>query len=270
MLRVSLLGTFGIALDANPIRLNFGPSGQRMAACLFAFSGRPHLRERLADMFWPEMNCDRSRAALNSALWRLRKILAAEPKSDGGRNLRTVGSHVVLEPASWLDVDSHKIDALCHAPNGSVSAGGDVTFRRELQAMIDRYRGPLLEDEEAQIFTEERERIHANFVKIAQTLIGAYVANCAYESAINVCRRVHFLDPYRELIVRCLLVLLVLNEQRAEAVRLYESWKKSLRSDLGVEPMPRTAELILTIRSLSNVQQIDGLRNSVSAELSAA
>jgi two-component SAPR family response regulator len=52
---------------------------------LFDSIGRVHRRERLADQFWGHLDPDRARAALNTALWRFRKLLARDPESGGGR-----------------------------------------------------------------------------------------------------------------------------------------------------------------------------------------
>jgi DNA-binding SARP family transcriptional activator len=83
-----------------------GPAGRGLASFLFAYPNRPHRRERLADLFWPELDTERARRALNSAIWRLRKLLASEPRSAGGRNLLTIGTETILERAPWLDIDA--------------------------------------------------------------------------------------------------------------------------------------------------------------------
>src|SRR5262245_38195501 len=100
MLSVGLLGVFRVANVDNRIWSELGPAGRGLASFLFTYPGRPHRRERLADLFWPELDTERARRALNSAIWRLRKLLATQPESDGGENLQTIGSETVLEPPS--------------------------------------------------------------------------------------------------------------------------------------------------------------------------
>jgi DNA-binding SARP family transcriptional activator len=265
MLRVNLLGAFGVSVDGSRIQTDLGPSGQKMAAFLFAFPGRLHRRERLADIFWPELDSDRSRAALNSAMWRLRKLLAVEPESVGGRNLRSIGPDVVLDTAPWLDVDVHQIDSLFREVRSEDTNSIGLARRWMLQAAVDLYNGPFLEVAEEQIFVEERERIHTNFVTIANVLVRSHVAARSYNEAIKVCRRVLAFDQFRELFVRYLLVLFVLAEQRAEALRFYDAWRTSLQRELGVDPMPGTMDMIRRIRECCTLPQIENLLTSVFA-----
>ena len=99
MLSVGLLGVFRVAGVDNRTWSELGPAGRGLASFLFAYPGRPHRRERLADLFWPELDAERARRALNSAIWRMRKLLASEPGSAGGRNLLTIGTETILERA---------------------------------------------------------------------------------------------------------------------------------------------------------------------------
>ena len=43
---------------------------------------------------------------MNSAVWRLRKLLASSPEYKEGHSLRTVGPETILERTPWLDVDT--------------------------------------------------------------------------------------------------------------------------------------------------------------------
>ena len=263
VLRVTLLGSFGVSVDMQPVHTDLGPSGQRMAAYLFAFPGRRHRRERLADLFWPELSFERSRAALNSALWRLRRLLSVEPESSAGGNLRTVGSYVVFESPPWLEVDVHRLDSLLQEMRNRDAPLVDTSRRRALQEAVDLYHGPFLEQAEEQVFIEERERIHTNFVSLADILVQSHAAARADDEAMKVCRRVLGFDPFRERFIRYLLALFVLSEQRAEAIRFYETWRKSLREEMCVNPMPGTVDMMRMIREFGDHGQIDDIRSLV-------
>ncbi|WP_192384031.1 AfsR/SARP family transcriptional regulator [Mesorhizobium silamurunense] len=236
-----------------------------MAAFLFAFPGRLHRRERIADLFWPEMNTERSRAALNSALWRLRKILGQEPSSNGGRNLRSIGDDVVLDQEPWLHVDSNAITALAKR----VALGSDSQVAATLEAIrsaIELYQGPFLDGEEDALFVEERERVHTCFVTLAHNALAQYIRQSDYADAIAVCRKVLSFDPFREFFVRNMLGLLCLDEQRAEAARFFERWQKVLRAEIGVGPMPETARLFQLIRQCDNHDDIESIRQTLCLE----
>src|ERR1700739_2605597 len=112
MLNVTLLGGTSFAIDATVIRSDLGPSGRLLACYLFEFMGRVHRRERLADIFWGELEPEKGRSALNTALWRIRKMLGAAVKG-GGNHLVTIGDDVILEPANFIQVDTHCLQSAC-------------------------------------------------------------------------------------------------------------------------------------------------------------
>jgi DNA-binding SARP family transcriptional activator len=261
MLQVSLLGTFDLAVDGRRIHSDLGPSGQRMAAFLFAFPGRLHRRERLADLFWPDMNTERSRAALNSAIWRVRKILSCAKESNGASNLKTIGSDVILDSAPWLDVDVHRLDRLCKELRGKRAV--DDSYSPQLLATLELYGGPFLEKEDAPVFVEERERLHTAFVMLAQWFIKLQVQADRLDEAIDICRKVLCHDQYREQFVRYYIALLVLNEQRVEALRFFETWRSSLQDELGVAPMPSSSALYESVRNCCSIEHIATIRKSV-------
>ena len=52
MLSIGLLGALTIRVDDRRIKADFGSAGRLLVAYLAHYSGRPHRRERLADLFW--------------------------------------------------------------------------------------------------------------------------------------------------------------------------------------------------------------------------
>jgi Response regulator containing CheY-like receiver and SARP domains len=78
-----MLGGFSVFINDQRVVDDLGPSGRLLAAYLLQFSGRVQRRARLAEQFWGHLDAERTRAALNTALWRLRKVLSAYPIADG-------------------------------------------------------------------------------------------------------------------------------------------------------------------------------------------
>lgn len=262
MLQVNLLGSFAVKVDGKKVHTDLGPSGRRLAAYLFSCPGRPHRRERIADLFWPDLNTKRSRAALNSALWRLRKILCEEPKSDGGKNLRSLGDEVVLEPQPWLQVDAQIITELAMQLESGASRR-DTVATPIIRAVVDLYQQQLLDGEEDICFVEERERVHTCFVYLSHELLARYISARDYGSAIAICRKVLSFDPFREYFVRNLIALLCLNEQRAEAAKFFKRWQDELRSEIGVGPMPETTRVFRLILGCDSHEDLANLRNGL-------
>lgn len=260
MLSVRMLGVLSVSLDGERLPEDLGPAGRLLSGYLFEFIGRVHRRERLADQFWGHLDPDRARAALNTALWRARKLLAREPKSQGGQNLRSYSSEVVLEPAPWLMIDTHRFDAAVKELMHPRMSGDDSARLAVLEAAVEGYVGPFLDGDDADWVLEERERLHSLFVRVASELVSSYGAAERYDEAIAAARRIIAADPFRESIFRKLAVLLVLNGQRADALRHYERWSALFRRDLGIDPMPQTLRLIEEIRSGQIFERLDAIK----------
>ncbi|WP_208636442.1 AfsR/SARP family transcriptional regulator [Mesorhizobium helmanticense] len=259
---VNLLGEFGISVDGRRIHSDLGRSGRKMAALLFAFPGRLYRRERIADLCWPELDPERSRAALNSALWRLRQILCQDPSSERGQNLRSIGSDIVLEPQSWLKVDSCVLAGTATLASDQIETS-QMPCMKSIRSAIDLYDGQFLEAEDFDQFAAERERIHTCFVNLSTIALERYASAGAYPDAISICHKVLSFDPFHELFIRRLIALLFLNEQRAGALRFYEKWKSALRAEIGVDPMPNTARVGQQVRCCQSPTDFDEIRQIV-------
>jgi DNA-binding SARP family transcriptional activator len=260
MLCVRMLGVLTVSVDGRRINDDLGPTGRLLSGYLFEYSDHVHRRERLVDMFWGRLDPDRARAAFNTALWRLRKVLAQEPRSEGGRNLRTYGAEIVLEQAPWLTVDTHCFVSAVKQRLESQSIAEVAARVAVLESAIQNYTGPFLEGADADWILEERERLHSLYVRAESELMRCYGNSECYEDAIAAARRILVADPFRESIFRSLALLLVLNGQRGKALGQYERWRASFLSELGVDPMPQTVRLAEDIRSGKIFDNMDALK----------
>jgi DNA-binding SARP family transcriptional activator len=258
MLSVVLLGVFRIPKADTHTWADLGPAGRGLASYLLAFPGRPHRRERLGDTFWPELDQQRARAALNSAVWRLRKIFASEPNSEGGRNLRTVGSEMILDQTDWLDIDAQALEKAANLMRSRPDAL-DASDLDRLITALNRYEGPFLDGDDGDWVLEERERLHSLFIHTVIRVVHHLATGEHYHDAITLTRRALFSDPYREELVRDLLGLLALDARRAEALRYYDNWSKALNCELGIVPLPATRELLAQIRAIQSPEALASL-----------
>jgi DNA-binding SARP family transcriptional activator len=260
VLSVSLFGASRVTSSNEQIWSDLGPAGRRLAGFLFTFPDRPHRRERLIDLFWPELDTERGRRAMNSAVWRLRKLLASSPEYQDGHGLRTVGPETILEKTPWLDVDTW---ALLHAARSTLSGSEDQpepSRMKEVLAVLYRYEGPFLDGEDAEWILEERERLHSLFIQSAMIMV-RHLGLCGYyHDAIQLARHSLRFDPYREEMVRHLLTLLALDERRIDAIRYYDHWIGLIRKELGISPLPATRAIIEEIRDLHNAENAQHLR----------
>ena len=256
-----MLGGLTFSADGRRLGLELGPTGRLLAAYLIEFPGRLHRRERLVSIFWPHLEPDHARAALNTALWRLRKLLAQET-ANGSSNLLSIGQEVVLEPASWIKVDTHIFDAGVQAALRAHSPATAASDPNALEAAAESYSGSFLDGCESDWIIGERERLHSLYVRCLNELIVAYATREHYELAIGAARRILAVDPFRESVLRALAFLLTLNGQRAQAIHELRRWASALRKEIGIDPMSETSALEKSIISGRIFHELSSLTES--------
>ena len=132
-LRLNVLGAPEIRLDDELLVLN----ERKVLALLIylAVTGRPHGRDTLATLFWPEHSQKRAGANLRTTLWSLRKII-------GDRWLTIEGDTIQLTADADFEMDLTTFCKLtgrdpAQPPPTSASLG-------ELEDAVALYRGRAL------------------------------------------------------------------------------------------------------------------------------
>jgi predicted ATPase/DNA-binding SARP family transcriptional activator len=260
-LQVSLLGTFEVTLDGQPVT-NFGYNKVRaLLAYLAVESELPHHRETLAGLLWPEQPESNARLNLSQALSRLRRTLgdrgAAGTELTRSPFLRVTLQTLQFNPSSdhWLDVVAF-LDALdvCEKHEHDRLDACDACLQR-LEQAVALYRGSFLEGfsvSGSPAFEEwtvlHRERLHRLAQDTLHRLAGCYETSGQYEQALPHAWRQVELDPWREAAQRQLMRLLALSGQRGVALAQYETCRRLLMDELSVEPAEETAQLYERIR----------------------
>jgi DNA-binding SARP family transcriptional activator len=243
MLNIALLGGISFSANGAIVRSDLGPAGRLLACYLFEFAGRVHRRERLADLFWGEIDPDKARSALNTAIWRIRKILDLGAQG-AARHLVTIGDNVILEKSQWMQIDTHTLEIASRRvlSQHQRCALADIEMQ-EISAAVDGYHGPFLDGYDGEWVLQERERLHCIFVRSTVELMRVAAIRGSYERALDFGRRILVMDPLRESVQRDVMLLLVLNGQRVEAIRAYQRLVTLLRTELDIDPMPETKRL---------------------------
>jgi DNA-binding SARP family transcriptional activator len=262
MLSVSLFGRMCVKVDDRRVALTFGPRTRLFAGYLFEFPDRIHRRERLSDMFWDDLSPSAARAALNTALWRLRKLLAFGAQSRRCQFLQSRGDEVVLESSPLLRIDTHVFDG---AVANALETSMDVSHKSRaatLQLAAAGYAGSFLDGDDVDWVVAERERLHSLYIRCLCELMRACAARDDYESAIAAGRRILAADQFRETVMRSLAILLFLNGQRARAIEELVRWQAALRAQVGVSALPETRELHVALVSGSISDDLTRWRNA--------
>jgi DNA-binding SARP family transcriptional activator len=275
MLNIALLGGISFSANGTIVRSDLGPAGRLLACYLFEFAGRVHRRERLADLFWGEIDPDKARSALNTAIWRIRKILELGAQGTA-RHLVTMGDNVILEKSQSMQIDTHALEIASRRVLSQHQRGALANVEmQEISAAVDGYVGPFLDGYDGEWVLQERERLHCLFVRSTVELMRVAAIRGSYERALDFGRRILVMDPLRESVQRDVMLLLVLNGQRVEAIRAYQRLVALLRTELDIDPMPETKRLNQEILSgelfgaiQDCIQAQFGAQESVSSHLS--
>lgn len=242
-LLINLFGGFYAELDGKPLA-GFGTDKNRaLLAYLALESKRPHRRETLAALFWPEVSEIHAHRSLRQALYRLRHLIDPIPATEPHLIVHT--DQVWLNPASahWIDViefDRRLSAYRSHHPSG-LSICSDCL--KSLQLVTDLYQGDLLTG-----FTLPRcikfcdwqissqELFHRKILDVLTILANHFETNLAFEQLIACTQRKIELEPWRESAYRRQMWALAMSGQREGALLRYESLCRVLQRELGVLP----------------------------------
>lgn len=242
------------------IHTALGSDGKRLDAYLFSFPNRIHRRERLLDLFWPEAEPTRARAVFSTALWKVKRLLSSYEMAK--ISLRSTAQDVSLDLSDISAVDAHHFRATAL---NAFSAQGTSSDCRALASAAGLYRGQFLEEYDDDWVLEQRESLLGLYVRALADLMCMLAQRAEYDDALLCGRRLLASDATREMVHRAVMVLYVLNGQRAEAIHQYERCERILAVECDVNPMPETRNLAQLIRSDEIFEQLPKLTESMFA-----
>jgi adenylate cyclase len=241
---IRVLGPFQASFGEEPLSGFNSDKVRALLAYLALSPGRPHRREALAGLLWPDFPERSARTNLRNALANLRHVIrdgAASPPF-----LLSTRQTIEFNGQSdyWLDADAFE-DLVALLPATSV----------HLEQAVGLVRGAFLEGfslADAAPFEEwlllRREHFGRQVVEVLDSLAAIHEGHGALELALAHARRRVDLEPWQEEGQRQLMRLLIRCGRRAEALAHYETLRRVLAAELGVEPAPETTRLFEQIR----------------------
>ncbi|HEX7103622.1 MAG TPA: tetratricopeptide repeat protein [Nitrolancea sp.] len=253
-LEISLLGSIRCTLDGELA----GGFGYDKVRALFFYllveNDRPHRREALAGLLWPEQDEPAARHSLSQALSTLR--IALDDRHAKPPLILVSRDSIELNRAADYRIDVADLLALADACDAHSHDSIDCCplCARRLEQVVDLYRGPFLaqfslaesEDFEAWQLVK-REFLHQRAVQALQQLIAFHRRRNDPERGVEFARRWTDLDPLNEAAQRALIGLLADTGDRTGALRQFERCRALLAAELDVEPEPETEALYQSI-----------------------
>lgn len=235
---IQLCGSFAIELVGRRIE---GTLPARQGRLLFAYltihRDRPIDRDELTDALWGEELPPAPGSALSALLSKIRGAFGPEVL-EGRKQIR-----LSLPPGSWVDVEA-ATDAIHRAESGIAAGEWARAYPAALNARVIASRRFLAGFDGVWI-DERRRRMLDVLVRALECSAAALLQFGGGEVAIAERTARELIDraPYRESGYRFLMQALTAQGHVAEALRIFEQLRITLREELGVGPGPEIQAL---------------------------
>jgi WD40 repeat protein/DNA-binding SARP family transcriptional activator len=260
-LSIRLFGPFEVELDGEPVTSFATDKARALLAYLAVEADRPHRREALAGLLWPEVPERSARGSLRTALGNVRQLVgdrapppnhAPPPEREASLPFLNVSrQEIQFNRDSDAQVDVRVFTELLQAGTlqPSDQSLGPLTSQ-DLEEAVGLYRGSFLEGfslPDSAPFEEwallKREELQRQLLSALQQLISYYERSGEIARALPHAWRAVELDPWRGVAQRQLMHLLALDGQREAAMAQYDRYRQLLRQELAVEPSEAAREL---------------------------
>lgn len=269
-LRICLFGSIRLIVDNNSEDIRLSRGLQELFAYLVLQRHRTHSRDKLAGRLWENLCQERAKDCLNTALWRLRRILEPEAAQRGRYLITTPDGEIGFNGNSdyWLDIEDFSTTAeyVLRSSPERITWGEAL----ELEKTISLYSGDFLEGLYVDWILREREYLRLLYVDSLAHLMIFYKNQENYPKSLRFGLRILQVDPVREEVHREIMRLYWANGQRALAVRQYECCREALQAELGILPMEETRLLHRKILEDGLQQGLTSLGNDRHSDIEAS
>ncbi len=236
-LKMITLGTFDLIKDEEP--MDFPVKTPRKMLNLLKMliaSGSKGLNEdRLKDTLWPEADGDMAHQAFATTLHRLRQLLGNEKAIQLRKGMLRFD-----ERFCW--VDAHVFEYLLQQADA-------LNEPLLLQKAINLYKGPFLGGDHPEPWAMSyQEKLRSKFLRAVVKLGQLYEERGEHEQAIECYRKGLEVDEFAEVFCQRLMLCYHASGRKAEALSIYDRFRKRLQSGLGIEPSPNTKSIYDMIR----------------------
>lgn len=240
--KIELLGRF-CARNAERVVTRFRTQKTGLLLAYLAFYGdRPHPKEQLMELLWPECEPSAGRNSLSQALSSLRHQLEP-PGVPQGAVLQVDRTNARLNP----DAVSTDVNAFERAIREASRCAGSIEELAVLERAIGNYGGDLLPGYYEDWNLTERERLTGAFSGALNRLILLLDEAGRYPEALEHARTSVAADPLNEEAQRGLIRLLIAAGQPAAAVRQYQIFDRLLQQEMGVAAPDSIRELVRSV-----------------------
>ncbi len=242
-LRIYCFGRFTLVSNGQTLAIS-GKAQQKpltLLKLLLCKGGRNVSVASLTNTLWPDADGDMQMQAFNTTLHRLRRLLGVK------KAIRLQAGEVTLDNRTcW--VDAWAFERLVHRPGTSPGETKQI-FPETSDAIeaITLYHGPFLASENAGWAVPKREILNGKFVRLIHNLGESCMSEGNWAEAIAWFRKGLESAPLVEDFYHHIMICCLNSDHRGEALRMYDQYRKTLTSSLGLQPSRRIELLHKTI-----------------------
>lgn len=251
---IALLGRFQVLRGDTPVKGIESDRGRALLAYLAVEGDRPHRRDGLGALLWPDADESRMRQNLRRALYNLRQTLDLPGDAEPLLLVTTQDVQLNGQRQHQLDVAEFRhllAETQRHAHEALVRC---VACSQRLAAAVALYRGDFLSGfalptsepfEEWRLFTQEA--MHVAMLDALTTLAAFHTARHEDPQAISYLQRQIELEPWREEAHRALMRIFAGRGERSVALAQHSLCARLLADELGAPPALETDQLYAQI-----------------------
>lgn len=226
------------------------PFPTRKARSVFCFlllhAGRMHPRDVLTGTFWGDHGDAAARRQLSTELWRIRRVLAADPDAVA---LRVEEDAVGIQLHADVRLDTAAFERLLRPAAHRRAEELTPEQAGALEEAVEMYRGDLLQEVYDDWCVYERDRLRGLALDALFRAMGYHLHRRNWGAALEHGQRLLDADPLNEPVHAALMRCHLGSGNRAAALRQYSSCLRLLREELDVDPMPETVAVYELIRA---------------------
>ena len=253
---LQLLGPFRARLDGRVLTGFESNKVRALLAYLAVEADRPHSRDELIGLLWPDRPDATARANLRQSLANLR-IAIGDRTSETPFLSATSDSIQINRIDRWL-IDVIQFTQLVAVCKTHMHRRLETchSCAQRLQQAVELYRGDFLAQfiqGGSEAFEEwaliQRERLHREALEALNHLTQHFEWRGDFAQALQYARRQLELDPWREEAHRQAMRALALTEQCSAALAQYEACRRVLADELAAKPAEETTALYEQIKA---------------------
>jgi DNA-binding SARP family transcriptional activator/tetratricopeptide (TPR) repeat protein/energy-coupling factor transporter ATP-binding protein EcfA2 len=240
---IGLLGPLEATRDGQPVSVT-APKERVLLALLAVHANRVVPVERLLEELWPGRPPARARAALQTRVSALRRLLHGEDDDQV----------LVTQPAGYLlrvdddDLDASRFERLVAGGRQRASAGDDEAAVELFRAALGLWQGPALADVDRTVSLQaEATRLEEVRLATVEDLLDAELRRGAHVKVVAETEALLTAHPVRERLWAHRITALYRSGRQADALAAFNELRHHLVEELGIEPSPELRELELAV-----------------------